>query len=415
LHTQRSLWAVLIHGLAIGLLLAGCAPTPPTPTLPPTPALSEASLERLEVDHYPQFADTGDPGALLRSIEMSLAYLGKQPADKLIHFGADPYPVSHIIASLKAFARIMAAKPSPMELNQVIRDKFYVYQSVGRTGNHDVLFTGYYEPILKARRTPTAAFRIPVHSKPSDMVEIDLSQFAADLKGRTIVGRYTGKTVVPYPTRKEIRRKPNFNTMAPPIAWLQNEIDLFILQIQGSGRVALEDGTQMHILYAGSNGRPYRSIGRLLIEEGRIARKNMSMQAIRAYLNQHAEITTKILDHNPRYIFFKTAPEGPLGALGQPLTPMRSLAVDRKVMPSAALAFIVTPLPHVSPQGTVEGWQPYRGFAMAQDAGSAIKGPGRIDLFMGNGRQAEAGAGRLKHSGLLYFLILKPANPAPQL
>jgi membrane-bound lytic murein transglycosylase A len=397
---------VIILGLAgvAAMLLDGCARTP---VPPPRPTLTEIALKRVAVADYPLFSEKGDIGPLLHSINMSLAYLRRLPADRQIDFGADPYPVSHLIESLNTFAFIMKRKPSQHQLNRIIREKFHVYQSVGRPDQKDVLFTGYYEPLLMAGLSRTPEFNIPVHSKPLDMVEIDLSQFATDLKGRSIVGQYTGNTVVPYPTRKQIRNTAGFNATAPPVAWLRDEIDLLILQIQGSGRVKLANGEQLHILYNGSNGRPYRSIGRLLIDKGLIPREKMSMQAIRAYLRQHPEMSRNIMDHNPRYIFFKTAKKGPLGALGQPLTPMRSIAVDRAIMPSAALAFITTPLPKVNTHGTIERWDPHQGFALAQDAGSAIKGPGRIDLFMGHGLKAEVGAGHLKHSGALYFLILK--------
>lgn len=404
----RGLKPVITFGLAlVAMCFNGCAPTP---VPPPRPTPTEISLKRVAVADYPLFSEKGDMGPLLHSINMSLAYLRRLPADRQIDFGTDPYPVSHLIESLDAFAQIMKGKPSQRYLNQIIRDKFHVYKSVGRPDQKDVLFTGYYEPLLMAGLSQTPEFNTPIHSKPLDMLEIDLSPFATDLKGRTIVGQYTGKTVVPYPTRKGIRNTAGFNTTAPPIAWLKDEIDLLILQIQGSGRVKLANGEQRHILYNGSNGRPYRSIGRLLINKGLIPREKMSMQAIRAYLRQHPEMSRNIMDHNPRYIFFKTARKGPLGALGQPLTPMRSLAVDRSIMPSAALAFITTPVPKVNAKGIIERWEPYHGFALAQDAGSAIKGPGRIDLFMGHGIEAEVGAGHLKHSGALYFLILKPAK-----
>jgi membrane-bound lytic murein transglycosylase A len=399
---------LFIDLLMMAFLLAGCAPTP-TP-VPPPPIPPDFALKRLSVSDYPHFSDRGDRAPLIRSIEMSLAYLKRLPDNRQIHFGADAYTVAHLMRTLKVFSRIIQGKPTPQQLNQAIQDRFIVYQSVGRAHTKDVLFTGYYEPLLKARRSPTAEFTTPVHAKPRDMLEIDLTPFAADLKGRTIVGRYTGKTVVPYPTRKEIRETADFNTKAPPIAWLRDEIDLFILQIQGSGRVELEDGSQVHVLYDGSNGRPYRSIGRLLIDEGHISREKMSMQAIRTYLQQNRDIADNIMNHNPRYIFFKSAQDGPLGALGQPLTAMRSLALDRNVLPSSALAFIATPLPQVSDRGKIIDWKPYRGFALAQDAGSAIKGPGRIDLYMGRGLQAEVGAGHLKHAGALFFLVLKPSD-----
>ncbi len=404
-NAQGKMLAILLGVTVLAILLAGCALKPPPVPVPPAP---KAGLKRLALSQYPLFSDGGDVGPLQLSIHMSLAYLRRLPADRNIDFGADRYPVAHLIQSLETFSQIMGEAPSPEQLNQTIRDRFYVYQSVGRPQKMDVLFTGYYEPLLIAGLFKSPSFGTPVHSKPLDMVEIDLSPFSDDLKGRSIVGQYTGKTVVPYPTRRQIRQKVDFNATAPPIAWLRDEIDLLILQIQGSGRVKLADGTELHILYDGSNGRPYRSIGRLLIDQGRISPEQMSMQAIRAYLRKHPETAHDIMDHNPRYIFFRTAQQGPLGALEQPLTPMRSIAVDRTILPSAALAFIALPMPKVNARGKIEHWRPYHGFALAQDAGSAIKGPGRVDLFMGHGLQAEVGAGHLKHSGALYFLILKP-------
>ncbi len=395
--------------VAIGLLWAGCAPTPPPepvrPPISPVPA-----LRRLDVADYPHFTEDGDVGQLMRGIDASLAYLQRLPADRKISFGADTYTVSHLTKSLGVFAGLVAAKPSNDHINAVIREAFLVYRSIGQRRTGEVLFTGYYEPILPARRLATSKFATPVHPKPLDMVEIDLSLFAADLKGRTIIGKYTGRSVVPYPTRRQIRESIDFNGTAPPIVWLQDEVDLLILQIQGSGRVELEDGTQLHILYDGSNGRPYRSIGKLLIDEGRIPRQKMSMQAIRAYLKQHPENKNRILDYNPRYIFFRAADQGPVGALGEPLTPMRSLAVDTTLMPSAALAFITVPLPLVDAEGKIAQWRPYKGFALSQDAGSAITGPGRVDIFMGHGLQAEISAGHIKHPGALYFLVLKPED-----
>ncbi len=405
---------LLARLVVVGILLAGCAPTPPPAPVTP-PVAPTGALQRLDPETYPQFSETGDLRQLARSIDASLGYLRRLPADRRIHFGADAFTASHLIRSLEVFAGMIAATPSADSLNKVIRERFLVYQSVGQSNAGDVLFTGYYEPILPAGRGPSKTFSTPVHPKPSDMVEIDLSRFADDLKGRTIVGKYTGKTVIPYPTRKEIRQSADFSATAPPLVWLRDDVDLLILQIQGSGRVQLEDGSQLHILYDGSNGQPYRSIGKLLIDEGRIPRGKMSMQAIRAYLKKHPKIKNRIMDHNPRYIFFKAADDGPVGALGEPLTTMRSLAVDRALMPSAALVFITVDLPEVNPEGRIERWRPYAGFALAQDAGSAITGPGRVDLFMGHGLQAEVAAGHLKGSGAVYFLVLKPDRALPGL
>jgi membrane-bound lytic murein transglycosylase A len=395
----------IIGWVLIGCWINACLPRPLPPPAPPSP---RAALEQLAPRDYPHFADDNDFQQLDRSLDMSLAYLRKLPPDRTIAFGADAYSVAHLIRSLMVFKDIIRARPGPEALNRQIRTRFRVYRSTGRPEEKDVLFTGYFEPLLHGSRAPSNRFPVPVHARPSDLVEIDLGAFAADLKGRTITGKYSGGSVVPYPTRGGIRRQAGFDRIAPPVVWLQDEIDLFILQIQGSGRVQLEDGRQFNVLYDGSNGRPYRSIGRLLIDQGRIPAEKMSMQAIRTYLLKHPDEAQAILDQNPRYIFFKKAEEGPFGSLGQLLTPLRSLAVDRSLLPSAALAFIVLPMPQVTRSGIIENWALYHGFALAQDAGSAIKGPGRIDVFMGAGPQAAAAAGHLKHSGMLYFLVLDP-------
>jgi membrane-bound lytic murein transglycosylase A len=390
----------------VGCWLTACLPKPlPPAPAPPTP---KAALEKLAPGDYPHFSDDGDFHQLAHGIAMSLAYLRRLPPDQPIAFGTDSYSVAHIIRSLMVFDAIIRKRPTSEGLNQAIREHFRVYRSTGRPEEKDVLFTGYFEPLLRASRVPGPKFPVPVHARPSDLVDIDLGAFAADLKGRTITGKYTGRSVVPYPTRGAIRRQAGFNRIAPPVVWLRDETDLFILQVQGSGRIELEDGQQFNVLYDGSNGRPYRSVGRLLIDQGRIPADKMSMQAIRIYLRKHPRQAQTIMDQNPRYIFFKKAQEGPLGALGQMLTPLRSLAVDRSMLPSAALAFIVVPMPQVNRSGTIEKWAPYHGFALAQDAGSAIKGPGRIDLFMGAGPRAAVAAGHLKHTGALYFLVLNP-------
>jgi membrane-bound lytic murein transglycosylase A len=384
------------------LVLGSCTPKPVT-----VEPLKTHPLNRLAPTDYPLFADDLNFEQLSDGIDMSLAYLRKLPVERQVAFGPDAYSVAHLIRSLEVFASIVKEKPSPELLRLKLAEKFWVYQAAGNDAGN-VLFTGYYEPLLEGREKPSAAFPVPVHSRPADLVEIDLTAFAPDLKGRRITGRYLKRTVVPYPDREQIRRQSDFDTIAPPIAWLRDEIDLFNLMVQGSGKVALENGVKLQIGFDTSNGHPYRSIGRLLIDQGKISADRMSMQAIRDYLVQHPDEALQIMNHNPRYIFFRKLPSGPLGALGVPLTPRRSLAVDRGLFPSAAPAFISVPLPQVDDRGVIRQWTPFSGFVLAQDAGSAITGPGRADLFWGNGLQAEVAAGHLKHPGRLYFLILDP-------
>jgi membrane-bound lytic murein transglycosylase A len=391
-------WRQLFVFLCCSIIMACLPPGKPVPPQPMT---------RLEDQAYPDFADYSNYEHLAEGIQKSLNYLRKLPPDREISYGQDSYRVSHLIQSLEAFSQATADHPSKDILNNRLRDLFWVYQAAGLNENRSVLFTGYYEPLLQGSLAPKRGYFVPVHSRPSDMVEIDLSLFDPALKNRRIVGQYTGTSVVPYPDRAQLRQRADLNRIAPPIVWLRDEIDLFILQIQGSGRIELDDGTLQYVRYDGSNGRPYRSVGRLLIDQGKISPEAMSMQAIRTYLQQHPQDAEAIMNHNPRYIFFKKENDGPFGALGEPLTAMRSVALDRGIFPSAALVFLTTQIPVVTQDGLIQRWDDYTGFALAQDAGNAIKGPGRIDLFWGQGLAAEIAAGHLKHKGKLYFLVLK--------
>lgn len=399
--SKRLLYTALLGAM---LIVWSCAPKPIT---------RETALKRLEKGHYPRFVDQSRYEQLAAGIQMSLKYLRKLPPERPMVFGPDTYTAAHLIRSLEVFAAIVRDHPAPEILNRLVAEKFRVYQAVGDVeGSGKVLFTGYYEPLLEGREKPSADFPVPVNSRPADLVAIDLSPFAPDLSGRRIIGRYVNRTVVPYPDRAQIRRRSDFNTIAPPIVWLHDEIDLFNLMVQGSGKVTLQDGRVVQIGFDISNGQPYRSIGRALIAQGKISAARMSMQAIREYLTENPRQAMPIMNHNPRYIFFRQLPEGPLGALGVPLTPRRSLAVDRSLFPSAAPVFISVPLPQVDKQGTIRQWSPFSGFGLAQDAGSAITGPGHVDLFWGNGLQAEVSAGHLKQVGKLYFLVLDPKPPA---
>lgn len=182
----------------------------------------------------------------------------------------------------------------------------------------------------------------------------------------------------------------------------------FFLQIQGSGKIHIDGGGVLNVHYHASNGKAYRSIGNLLIEQGKIPRAEMSMQQIRAYLDAHPEEVSAIFSYNPSYVFFKIEPDGPRGCLDVRLTPGRSLAVDRRIFPMAALSFIQTQKPMVDGNGAIVGWTECARFVLNQDTGGAIRGPGRGDIFWGNGPYAELAAGHMQHPGRLYFLILKP-------
>jgi len=393
--------------LSLWLLACG-APAPVTVPLAPETVTPE--LLALDTGAYPRIEDNGSYEELSAAIANSLIYLRRLPADTSFQLGADSYDLGHLIQSLEVFEAIIQSRPSADELNRIVRERFSLYQAGRGDTDRSVLFTGYYEPIVDGSPVFSEDFPIPLHSRPSDVIEIDLGRFDPQWRGRTIVGRVTGSTVEPYPARETIVRSTDFNRIAPPIAWVRDEFDRFNLQVQGSGKVLFAGGRQVNVHFNGTNGRPYRSVGRLLIDQGHIRPEEMSMPAIRNYLREYPEQTHDILNYNPRYIFFKTASEPARGALGVPLTPRRSLAADRNIFPLGGLAFIRVAMPRVDAAGNITQWSPYSGFVLVQDTGSAITGPGRADFFWGGGLAAEVAAGHLKNEGQLFYLVLRSAG-----
>ena len=389
---------------AIAALIAGCpAPIKKAP--------KELALVRKSGFSYPNFTDDLEFEGLEYSILKSMAYLQKVPADRIYQFGPDQYDAAHLLQSLEQFMDFIRTNPSNRDLQKFIRSNYLVYQSVGRDQEGEVLFTGYYEPHLNGRLQPDDEFRFPIYALPEDLIKIDLSDFDEKYAGESIVGRYTGETVVPYYDRREIDEQNVLADKAQPLAWIKDPVDVFFLQIQGSGKIFLDTGEVINVHYNGSNGRPYRSIGKLLIDEQKIPQEEMSMQKIRSYLHEHPEEMAPVLNHNPSYVFFKLEPEGPLGYLNVLLTPGRSVALDRRIFPPAALAFIQTKKPVVDSAGQIDSWADCSRFVLNQDTGGAIRGPGRADLFWGSGPYAEIAAGHLAHTGKLFFLILKPGKP----
>jgi membrane-bound lytic murein transglycosylase A len=274
------------------------------------------------------------------------------------------------------------------------------------------LFTGYYEPLLNGRRSISPEYQYPIYARPDDLLTIDLRAFSEKFGGEKLIGRTQNKSIVPYHDRREIEEGGALYGKARALAWVSDPIDIFFLHVQGSGKIIMEDGQVLNLGYDTGNGRPYRSIGQLLIEEGKISRAEMSMQRIRSYLNENPAEIQRVLNHNPSYIFFKVTPDGPLGSISVKLTPGRSIALDRKIFPPAALSFVETQKPSIDAQGHITSWVECRRFTLNQDTGGAIKGPGRADLFWGSGPGAEIAAGHLKHPGKLYFLVLRPdASP----
>jgi len=394
------LW--LLSFIFILFILSSCGYFLKAPDITP-----KTSLRKLNVSQYPKFSDDHAYKDLSLSIEQSLAYLRKVPADREYSFGKDLFTAAHLIVSHELFLNFLHKNPNQKELNRFIATNYLVYQSVGSNRKREVLFTGYYEPTVLGSLIPSEDYCIPAYATPSDLITIDLSLFSERFSGEKIVGRYTDNTIVPYYERKEIIALESFADTSEIIAWLKDPVDLFFLQIQGSGRVLLPNGDQINLHYHATNGHPYRSIGKLLIDEGKIAREEMSMQKIRSYLHENPHELDRILNYNPSYVFFKLEEVGPIGYLQVPLTAERSLALDRRIFPPAAIVYIETSRPVIDPQGQIKTWEELKGFVLNQDTGGAIRGPGRADLFWGNSPFAELAAGHMQHMGAFYFLVLR--------
>ena len=264
------------------------------------------------------------------------------------------------------------------------------------------LFTGYYEPLLSGARQYGGRYTAPIYGRPADLVSVDLGAFQSDLRGRRIAGRVGDGALRPYESRAEIQSGALAGRV-PVLAWLDDPVDAFFLHVQGSGRIVLDDGGELRVGYAGSNGHAYVSIGRVLIERGELDHDAVTMQAIRAWLEANPEQARALMDENPSFVFFRELErEGPVGSQGAVLTPGRSLAVDRRHIPLGAPIWLDIMVPAAEPEAPA---RPLRRLVVAQDTGSAIKGPLRGDLFWGSGPEAEAVAGRMKHHGRLYLLL----------
>jgi membrane-bound lytic murein transglycosylase A len=273
-------------------------------------------------------------------------------------------------------------------------------------GNPDGLITGYYEPELHGSRTPSARYRVPLYRLPDDVVSVDLGLFRPALKGERIAGRVENGRLVPYADRAAIDRGA-LAGRGLEIVWVDDPIDAFFLHIQGSGRVILDDGSEMRVGYAGVNGRFYTAIGRELAKDGAMKVEDVTMQAIRSWLMSHPAEAEAMMARNQSYVFFRVlSGEGPLGAEGVTLSPGRSIAVDPKFIPLGAPVFVSTSDP-------LDPDKPLRRLTVAQDTGGAIRGAVRADLFWGPGADAADRAGKMKGRGTLYLLLPKPNQLAP--
>ena len=391
--------------VAILLIIAGVAGC--TPALKKEAQQPEEALRQVRL-FPPDFSDDMDRDSLILTVKRNLEALDRFGPDTLFHYGPDKFTCRQVRESQELFLNLLSRGFDADQLNREVRKTFRIYRAAGRVGERKVLFTGYYEPIYEGSLVADETFRYPLYRSPDDLVRIDLSLFNEKFKDERIVARIEGKKVVPYYSKFQIDKERVLAGKGLELAWLKNRLDVAFLHIQGSGRLKLPDGKGLLVNYQASNGQPYRSIGRYMIEKGFLTRDAMSMQAIRKYLTENPHVMDEVLHHNPSYVFFRRVENGPLGSLGVLLTPGRSLALDPVIFPKGALGFISSQKPLVNERGEITGWTPFSRFVVNQDSGGAIKGAGRADIFWGSGPQAEVAAGHLQHDGELYILIKKP-------
>lgn len=387
--------------LAALLALAACRIVPP----PPEPAAAtapEGALVELAPEEFPPFADDLDFAGFDEALGRSAAWLARVAAadpGRTFAFGKERVPLERMQATLARFREIALARPLPAALAETLRREFRVFRSVG-DGRGTVLFTGYYLPELRGSLVRGGRYGVPLHRAPEDLVQVrarDFPQLSADL-----VGRVEGGRLVPYPTRAEISSGA-LDGKGAELCFVDSAADAFFAEIQGSGIVRFEDGTSRVVTFAGKNGHRYAAVGGELVRRGALAREEVSMQAIRAWLLANPAEQEGLLATNPSYVFFRFA-DAATGALGVPVTADRTIAADAKVFPKGGLAFVETerPLDATSPE-----MRPFSRFVLDQDAGGAIRTSARVDLFFGGGAYAEHAAGHLKQPGRLYYLLLR--------
>ena len=375
------------------------------PTLDTAASSPEEALRPVRF-FSPDIRDDHSMRSLEQAVKNNLVYLSRLDPNHRFRYGDTDVPCSRVLEAQTAFLSLISERPSPEALARAVNERFTLYRATGRKGNRHVLYTGYFEPVYEGSLSPDDTYRHPLYRLPRDLVRIDLSLFGSEFEGKRITARIEDGKVLPYYTRSEIEQEGALQDRGLELLWMKDPVDVAFLHIQGSGRIRLPNGDSVPVGYGGANGRPYRSIGRYLIDLGHLTREEMSMQAIRRFLEERREMRDEVLSHNPSYVFFTRKENGPFGNINVTLTPERSIALDDKLFPKGALCFIAARKPVVEGDRIVE-WSQMTRFMVNQDTGGAIRGAGRADIFWGSGPYAETAAGHMKHDGDLYVLLPK--------
>ena len=374
---------------ALILVAAGCAQVPAPCPCPKPGAAADARYEAVEFAAIPGWG--------------AAPFAASLPA---FVAGCARVAEGHVLQQACAAARTLPAGDDAAA-RAFFESAFAAYAVVAPDGAREGLVTGYYEPVLEGSRSRSERFAHPVYGVPDDLVVVDLAGQYPELRGMRLRGRLNGRRLQPYFSRGEIDER-NGSFAAPVIAWVADPVELFFLQIQGSGQLRLDSGERIRVGFAEQNGHPYRSLGRHLVERGEMPLEQASMQGIKAWAAANPQRLNEALSHNASYVFFRELPatDGPIGAQGVALDAGYSIAVDARYVPLGAPVFLATTYPLSE--------QPLERLVMAQDTGGAIRGAVRADFFWGSGEQAGEQAGRMRQAGRLWILWPRGATlPRP--
>lgn len=388
------LWTRGVAALALLLLVPGCYGVRIRVEVPDSTRLRTIATPRNI------YADDLDYGGLKQAADRSLDYFRRSKDQSRFALGRDSFSGDQIAASVSAFTRIIEETP-PDQVGRRIARECRAY-----TPMHTPRFTAYYEPVLTASTQRSERFRYPLYEKPDEVTLVRLADFFPD-DTRQFHGAVDSGRLLPYLTREQIDGNGRLSGRGLELAWVDDPVALFFLHIQGSGRLRLDDGGVMRVNYAASNGLPYTSIGRYMLDNGIL--NSGSSGAIRSYLSGNPSARNDIMFKNKRYIFFRkvdlAADEGPIGSLGVPLVAGRSIATDARYIPPGSVLFIRSQRPVTDSEGRLTGWENFSRFAFSHDSGAAIKGPARADIYWGDGEEAGAEAGYMSQGGKMVVLM----------
>ncbi len=367
--------------------------TEPTPTPDPTPKLVLEPAELADLDGWDEDSLAGFGAALARTCTKLSTRDDTDPG------------VTGAPADWQRVCERAAAASDPAALRQVLARELRPW-AVHDRDRDEGLLTGYYEPLLHGSLRRTGRFTVPLYLRPPELVDVDLGSFRDDLRGRRLAGVVRGGRLVPFADRAAVEQGALAGRDLE-LVWVDDAIDAFFLHIQGSGRVELSDGTHLRVGYAAQNGHAYVAIGRELVARGAMPLEEVTMQSIRAWLEEHPEAAAEIMRKNPSFVFFRKLEGGPVGSAGVVLEPYRSIAVDSAFLPTGVPVWLDGTWP--SP-GSDQPDRPLRRLVVAQDTGGAIRGPLRADLFCGYGDEAASIAGRLKHPVKMWLLLPRESS-----